>query len=247
MLLKFKVIIASLIAKISNQIFILSNKSQGVTCPICQIQLKKFKYYDEHNSYCPRCGSLSRHRALALIYQQKLGRTFPKGHKKILQFAAEKYIIDMMDNDGHEYKTADFEDPSQIGSHYLEGRDILADMTNMHNIEDSRFDVVIAFDVLEHIKEDIKAIKELNRILIKDGVFCFSVPIQREHTHEYLEGENKGDPDHVRSCGFDYIERFKKYGFDIEIISLTEETPTNLLYDLKSSEHHPEIYICKKN
>lgn len=154
--------------------------------------------------------------------------------------------MDLISKNHQLYKTADFLNPEQKGSHYDPNRDIEADMTNMPHIESISFDIVIAFDVLEHIKNDHQAFDEVKRIFKNNGVFLFSVPIQREYTHEYLEGENTGDPDHVRSCGFDYSERAKNAGFEIEVISLKDNTPINLSADLMSSEHHPEIYIAKK-
>ena len=38
------------------------------------------------------------------------------------------------------------------------------------------FDVVVAFDVIEHIKDDKAAVKEIGRVLRNDGYFIFTVP-----------------------------------------------------------------------
>lgn len=44
------------------------------------------------------------------------------------------------------------------------------------NFHDESFDLVVAFDVLEHIKDDQKAVSEINRVLKKDGFFYMTVP-----------------------------------------------------------------------
>ncbi len=41
---------------------------------------------------------------------------------------------------------------------------------------DEFFDIVCAFDVLEHIEDDKKAIEQIYRVLSKNGVFIFTVP-----------------------------------------------------------------------
>jgi len=41
---------------------------------------------------------------------------------------------------------------------------------------DEFFDIVCAFDVLEHIEDDKKAVKQIYRVLSKNGVFIFTVP-----------------------------------------------------------------------
>jgi SAM-dependent methyltransferase len=42
--------------------------------------------------------------------------------------------------------------------------------------EDDTFDLAVAFDVLEHIEDDVKAVAELKRVLKPGGRFVFSVP-----------------------------------------------------------------------
>lgn len=38
------------------------------------------------------------------------------------------------------------------------------------------FDIVVSFDVIEHIEDDVAAVSEIRRVLKKDGHFVFSVP-----------------------------------------------------------------------
>ena len=46
--------------------------------------------------------------------------------------------------------------------------------TNLY--PDNFFDMVVAFDLLEHCKDDTLAIKEIHRMLKPDGLFIFTVP-----------------------------------------------------------------------
>lgn len=41
---------------------------------------------------------------------------------------------------------------------------------------DNFFDIVCSFDVFEHIKNDFKAVREIKRVLRKDGLLFFTVP-----------------------------------------------------------------------
>ena len=54
-------------------------------------------------------------------------------------------------------------------------RDIQADAQSLP-FEDGSFDVVICLDVLEHILDDFKVVKEIYRVLAVDGHYLISVP-----------------------------------------------------------------------
>ena len=47
--------------------------------------------------------------------------------------------------------------------------------------EDAFFDLVCAFDVLEHLENDEKACREVSRILKPGGIFIISVPMNQRH------------------------------------------------------------------
>jgi SAM-dependent methyltransferase len=49
--------------------------------------------------------------------------------------------------------------------------------------EDSSFDVVMSFGVLEHVPNESESLKEINRILKRDGLFfCFYLPYKLSYT-----------------------------------------------------------------
>ncbi len=69
------------------------------------------------------------------------------------------------------------------------------------------FNVVIILDVLEHIykKDNKRALKEVNRVLKKDGGLVISVPLN-ENLSE-LNKQNKNLNKHVREYTFDILEK----------------------------------------
>ena len=50
---------------------------------------------------------------------------------------------------------------------------------------DSTFDLVTAFDILEHLEDDVSAMKEARRVLVPGGVFLATVP-----AHKFLWSEH---------------------------------------------------------
>jgi hypothetical protein len=78
--------------------------------------------------------------------------------------------------------------------------------------------------VLEHIPDDILAMRELYRVMKKGGWGIFQVPIRQtlEKTYEDFsitdpkEREKAfGQNDHVRWYGQDYKDRLKRVGFNV--------------------------------
>lgn len=49
------------------------------------------------------------------------------------------------------------------------------------------FDLICAFDVLEHVERDEEALAEIHRVLKKDGIFVFSVPLFEEYWSRFDE------------------------------------------------------------
>ena len=81
--------------------------------------------------------------------------------------------------------------------------------------EDGSYDFVFASHVLEHIRDDRKAIKEIRRVLRPNGMAVLPVPIVCDKTIEYPEA-NCYEAD-VRAPGPDYFERYKEYFGRVEV------------------------------
>lgn len=61
------------------------------------------------------------------------------------------------------------------------------DLTDISEFEEGVFDLIICFHVLEHIKEDEKALDEMARVIKKGGSLIISVPIGGENNSEWSE------------------------------------------------------------
>lgn len=218
-----------------------------VQCNICGWRGKKFS--DWHGGYdhiypnaeCPNCGSHPRHRNLALYLRRIIPRTKPL---KVLHFSPEASLRKLlMSYENIDYLSVDI-DPEKA----MQKEDI----TSL-SFDDASFDAVICIHILEHVIDDLKAMRELFRVLAEDGFAIIDVPIdyQRIETYEDFtittpEERTKAfwQSDHVRLYGQDFANKLESVGFKVKqdkyIDSLGKETIE--FYGLSNEV----IYFCTK-
>ena len=94
------------------------------------------------------------------------------------------------------------------------------------------FDVIVCNHVLEHIPDDIAALREIRRMLAPGGWALLMSPILVEKTIEDLTLTDPqerlrrfGQEDHVRRYGWDYVDRIREAGLSVEVVRLEKELP----------------------
>ncbi len=181
-------------------------------CPVCNHYQREFSpagIKRRKNARCIWCGSMERHRLIWLFFKRKTN-LFDGQPKKMLHFAPEKaFLTPLLNSIGSGYITVDLYNDAMVKM----------DITNLSFPEDT-FDVIYCSHVLEHIVKDVQAIKELARVLTKEGWALILVPINAEKTYEdknIIKPEDRlrvfGQEDHVRICGYDYKQRLENNGF----------------------------------
>ncbi len=189
----------------------------NVECPVCKHHFRKFLPYGNdgaENRLCPNCLSLERHR-LIWIYLTEYSDFFTKNYK-VLHFAPEQpFLKKFKKMQNLDYTTADLVSPIA---------DLHIDIMNIP-LEDNSYDIVFCNHVLEHVNNDITAMKEILRVLKPEGWAIMQVPINYNYNETYedfsitdpKEREKAfGQYDHVRWHGLDYSYRLKKAGFNVE-------------------------------
>jgi ubiquinone/menaquinone biosynthesis C-methylase UbiE len=127
---------------------------------------------------------------------------------------------------------------------------VKADITDIP-YSDNSFDIIYCSHVLEHVVDDRKALRELNRVLKADGWAVILVPIVSSTTFENLsvtEPEERervfGEPNHVRLYGSDSKNRLEESGFTVTSFSSTDivDKKSIILLGVKQEK----IFFCKK-
>lgn len=217
-----------------------------VTCNVCGRSFRKFLPYGRvnprPNALCPNCLTLERHRLMWLFLQEKTD--FFTSKLKVLHVAPELCFIHRFESlPNLEYITGDIESP-------------LAKVKfDLHEIpfEDNTFDVAFCNHVMEHVKDDIRCMREINRVLKPGGWAIIQSPIMKSgETYEDPTITNPaerekafGQDDHVRMYGDDYPQRLRKAGFSVKEFHLQKEIGAETVekYALPENE---VIYLCLK-
>lgn len=208
--------------RIKNSIRAALYKGDSVLCEICHWKGSKF-----FNGHCPRCNSLPRTRLIPFALRHfELSNNQPK----ILHVAPNV-------NEYHYIKqhVTFLSQYDRLNIRPVKHINVVQDLTHT-NLDSDQYDLAIAWHVLEHIPQDVKAIAEVYRLLKPGGSFLVSVPIYpigNQATFEdseipYADFEVvHGHYDHCRSCGLDYYKRFETLGFrtqDLKVEGLDEAT-----------------------
>lgn len=196
-----------------------------------------------NNVLSPSTFSLERHRLLWLYLKNET--SFFKAKLKVLHFAPESALMNQFKKlKNLSYDTIDLNSPIA---------DIKADICDLPFLDNS-YDFILCNHVLEHIIDDNKAMKELYRVLNKNGIGIFQVPMDynRDTTFEDFSVTNKkernklfGQYDHVRIYGLDFFDRLQKAGFSVERCEYTSKLSKEdiIKFCLPKKEIIP---ICRK-
>ncbi|NJK40815.1 MAG: methyltransferase domain-containing protein [Acaryochloridaceae cyanobacterium SU_2_1] len=211
-------------------------------CPVCDRHFRSFLpggTSRRRQVRCPNCDSLERHRLLWLALQNLLD-TDSTG-KKLLHVAPEPCLANRLKQQ-YDYLSVDME-----AANAMQQMDIC-----QIPLPDATFDAILCNHVLEHIPNDMQALKELFRVLKPKGWASIQVPISGEQTQEDLSITDPqiratlyGQSDHVRQYGRDFQQRLKSTGFEVDIVSKADLVNSKTLQKL-SLDSEDEVWICRK-
>ena len=217
------------------------------TDPINGKSYRKFLPYgyvkQRDNALSPGTLSLERHRLLWLYLNNETN--FFSKTLKVLHIAPEQCFYNLFKNlKNINYTTFDLNSPLA---------DIKGDICNLPFKENS-FDFILCNHVLEHINDDKKAMKELYRVLNKNGTAILQVPINQKSSKTFEESsivdkkkriEKFGQYDHIRLYGLDYFKKLESFGFKVDPLKYSKEfTESEIIkYGLLKDEIIP---VCKK-
>jgi SAM-dependent methyltransferase len=236
-------------------------KGKGFTCNCCHQQYEQFapRYAGEadspalakhqviagygENVYCPHCLSTSRERLLIALFSTRI----PVAGKHILHLSPEPNIFRFLTKQAN-VTTADLL-PGFYKS--IDPNIQFADATRLP-FANNTFNMVIGNHIMEHIPNDVLAMREIHRVLQPGGIAILQAPFS-ETIPQTLEEPGIQDPqkqsalfgqkDHVRIYALsDYLHRLQQAGFTVTY------QPYESLSDMYKYAIQPQegfIYITK--
>jgi len=194
-------------------------RGDGAFCPCCGVSQSGFRDCVMPDRQCWVCGSLERHRLMALWMEAN--PQLLRSGMSILHVAPESSIARRLRRiPAVRYVTGDID--GELGADFI-------DITDLQ-YSDASFDAVICNHVLEHVPDDRRAMSELSRVLRPDGWALLLVPDVRDsltrETPRITDPDEMlrlyGQRDHVRRYGWDYVDRLAMAGFTVDVVKLGE-------------------------
>lgn len=187
-----------------------------MVCPVCGWSGLTFAASHRPrrmNRICPQCGSSERDRALHLWLRRLSSGPEPR----LLEVAPLGLLGPRAAELGYEHTSIDLMSVRA---------EVRGDLCALPHRRDA-FDVVVCFHVLEHVPDDVQALREIGRVLTGEGQAVISVPWvpDLERTEEDLaagphERQRRfGQSDHVRAYGQDVTERFRTAGVAVHEVA----------------------------
>jgi hypothetical protein len=228
-----------------------------VHCNVCGWRGRRFLGDGWHrNVKCPRCRLGVRQRLFfaALKFSDRFSTEHLLAGRRILHFAPEAYVRSAIPRSAS-YVTADL---------LQTDCDLRLDMCAMTEVPDGSYDLLLAFDVLEHVADLHAALDEAHRVLAPGASAVFTVPQQdglaltcEDPAATSPEDRKRlfGQPDHLRIFGNDFPAIVEAAGFEVSSVDESCFTPEQQrLHVLRPpspstrplATNHRKVFFCTK-
>jgi len=228
-------------------------KGNNYFCTICKFKASRFlPYSQDHdaikkfniigmghrkNALCPNCFSKDRERLVYLFLEKQLKKKMINFDSKIIHFSPESSLENnFFRKKFTNYTTADI---------ITDKCDVDLDLQNF-NYKEKNFDLVICNHVLEHVENDMVAIKNIYSILKPNGLAILQVPlstlIKKDFKKENVNTNNErldnyGQIDHVRIISKEnYLKKLEQVGFKLKLDYMESEKNNIPSYGLNLKE-----------
>ena len=216
------------------------------TCPLCNHNFRTMRYLGldlpvmkelqvigagRRKKQCPACCSSDRSRMIYLYLRDYLNISDKGKQWSILHIAPENDLYStlqpLLKENCLQYVCGDKFEAKHFFPDYIK----YIDITDI-DYSDNTFDLIICNHVLEHIPNDLDAMKELYRVLKPGGIAILQVPLSKK-LKKTFEDPSITDPaererlfgqfDHYRIYGQDFSKRITEAGFTFSTISISHE------------------------
>ena len=219
---------------------LLNHKSKyKYDCPICGYHGPFMDKNNRLRAKCPKCGELERARMAMLVVNQ-IYDDKKASETDVLHISPENFLRKLFKEKYKSYISSDL---------YREDVDHQFDIQSIP-YPDNSFDLVFASHVLEYVKNDKQAIKEINRVLRPGGLAFLPVPMLHKKTIDFEE--RPSNKRIIRETGKDYFDRYREVFAEVIIYEPEAFNPRfNLTIDMneerQKSEHQlPNLLpVCK--
>lgn len=191
----------------------------GRECPLCNWTGGRFlafgrQPYVQPDAQCPRCGSLERDRLAYVMLKDRLG-----AGQLTLHSSPEPALQPWLRSISSTYLSIDLE-----GARAMRAMDLTA-----LSLRDGSHTLLYCSNVLEHIPDDSRAMREMRRVLRPGGHAIIVVPVCGDTTDEdpsVTDPEKRharyGQYDHVRFYGMDIVDRLRTSGFQVTRLDVSQ-------------------------
>lgn len=195
------------------KIYAISKKGKKHECVICNFNASNWVYLTNNDLLCPNCGSLCRDRRLWYLLKEK----YIKSGITVLDFSPSRTLFRKWKKEKNIQHIA-----SDLSGDFM--ADVAYDITQIPE-QENQFDLIICFHILEHVINDVEAMKELHRILKINGTVIIQTPFKGGEIHEDYAITSEADrlihfgqEDHVRVYSVEGLKtRLENVGFSIKV------------------------------